>query len=304
MLLFAHARRQFDSESVCCYQAWVSHQQVSLSGYQPKDLRDSSGGEGREWLDATGKKTAAAVHQEITREINLLLARVFAERHKTGAMDLEAIELALRASLHQAGATALTALLQFDPPSPNQRQLPCACGHTASYVGLRSKSLLTVVGEARCLRPYYLCENCHHGQFPVDADLDIEDTELSPGVRRMMAAVGHEAAFNRGREQLKLLAGLTVTTKAVERTAEAIGADIERRQQQEHKRAMQLELPIPSVGRIPILYVEMDGTGLPVVRKECAGRAGKREGQPCRLGKQNGVRLHTNYSRRRRLSCA
>ena len=75
----------------------------------------------------------------------MLLARVFAERHQTGTMDLEANELALRASLHQAGATALTALLQFDPPSPNQRQLPCACGHTASYVGLRSKSLLTEV---------------------------------------------------------------------------------------------------------------------------------------------------------------
>src|SRR6516225_7171675 len=96
----------------------------------------------------------------------------------------------------------------------------------------------------------------------------------------MMAAVGHEAAFNRGREQLKLLAGLTVTTKAVERTAEAIGADIERGQQQERKRAMQLELPIPSLARIPILYVEMDGTGLPVVGKESEGRAGKRDGQP------------------------
>jgi hypothetical protein len=43
---------------------------------------------------------------------------------------------------------------------------------------------------------------------------------------------------------------------------------------------MQLELPIPGVGRIPILSVEMDGTGLPVVRKECEGRAGKRDGQP------------------------
>jgi hypothetical protein len=76
------------------------------------------------------------------------------------------------------------------------------------------------VGEAECLRPYYWCEHCHQGQFPVDVALDIEDTELSPGVRRMMAAVGHEAAFEQGREQLKLLAGLTVTTKAVERTAE------------------------------------------------------------------------------------
>lgn len=230
-------------------------------------------------MDATGKKTAAAVHQEITREINLLLTRIFAERHKSGDIDLEAVELALRASLHEVGGTALTALLQFDPPSATERQLPCPCGHTAKYVGLRSKSVLTAVGEAQCLRPYYLCEGCHHGQFPVDVELDIQDTELSPGVRRMMAAVGQEAAFDRGREQLQLLAGLTVTTKTVERTAETIGAEIERGQQQEHKRAMQLELPIPIGPRIPILYVEMDGTGVPVVRKESAGRAGK-NGQP------------------------
>jgi len=114
-------------------------------------------------LDPPGKKKAVAIHQEITREINLLLARIFAERRKTGEM--EAIELALRASLHQAGATALTALLQFDPPCAEQRQLSCSCGHTARYVELRSKSVLTAVGAATCLRPYYLCDRCHHGQF-------------------------------------------------------------------------------------------------------------------------------------------
>jgi hypothetical protein len=114
----------------------------------------------------------------------------------------------------------------------------------------------------------------------MDVELDIEDTELSPGVRRMLAAVGHEAAFEQGRQQMKLLAGLSVTTKAVERTAEAIGEDIEVRQQHELQRALQLELPIPMGPRIPILYVEMDGTGIPVVRKESAGRAGKQDGQP------------------------
>jgi hypothetical protein len=195
-------------------------------------------------------------------------------------LDLEAVEMAVRSAMHQAGASALTELLQFDPPSLNQRQLPCSCGHTAKYVGLRSKPVLTAVGEAQCLRPYYWCEHCHQGQFPVDVDLDIEDSELSPGVRRMMAAVGHEAAFDRGREQLQLLAGLTVTTKAVERTAEAIGEDIEQRQQQECKQAMQLELAIPIGPRIPVLYVELDGTGIPVLRKETEGRAGKQEGQP------------------------
>jgi IS5 family transposase len=42
----------------------------------------------------------------------------------------------------------------------------------------------------------------------------------------MMALVGHEVPFNRGRAQLKLLADLAVTTKAVERTTEALGRDI------------------------------------------------------------------------------
>jgi hypothetical protein len=209
-----------------------------------------------------------------------LLARIFWQRQKTGGLDLEAVEMAVRSAMHQAGATALTQLLQFDPPGPDQRQLPCPCGYGAKYFGLRSKPVLTAVGEAQCLRPYYLCEHCHRGQFPVDVDLDIEDTEFSPGVRRMLAAVGHEAAFNRGREQMKLLAGLTVTTKAVERTSEATGEDIERCQQPERKRALQLDLPIPMVGRIPVLYVEMDGTGIPVVRKEGEGRAGKQDGQP------------------------
>jgi hypothetical protein len=69
-------------------------------------------------------------------------------------MDLEAVEMALRASVHQTGATALSTLLQFDPPSPEQRQLSCSCGHTARDVELRSKSLLTTVGAATCLRPY------------------------------------------------------------------------------------------------------------------------------------------------------
>ena len=216
------------------------------------------------------------------REIENLLERIFWQRQKTGGLDLEAVEMAIRSAMHEAGASALTELLQFDPPDANQRQLPCPCGHTAKYVALRSKPVLTAVGQTHCLRPYYLCDDCHRGQFPVDGDLDIEDTELSPGVRRMLAAVGQEAAFDRGREQMKLLAGLTVTTKAVERTAEAIGEDIERRQRQERMRALQLELPMPMVGRIPILYVEMDGTGIPVVRKETEGRAGKQDGQPSR----------------------
>ena len=55
------------------------------------------------------------------------------------------------------------------------------------YLELRSKPVLTVVGKVAVSRPYYLCAHCHIGQFPVDVELDMENTELSPGVRRMQA---------------------------------------------------------------------------------------------------------------------
>src|SRR5262249_47257475 len=97
---------------------------------------------------------------------------------------------------------------------------------------------------------------------------------------RMLAAVGQEGPFDQGRQQMELLAGPSITSKAVERTAEALGEDIEVRQQRELTRALQLELPNPMGGPIPIPYVEMGGTGIPVVRKETEGRAGKQDGQP------------------------
>lgn len=187
--------------------------------------------------------------------------------------------MVVRSAMHQAGATALTKLLEFAAPATGQRSIPCSCGHSAHYRELRSKPVLSVVGKLEVLRPYYLCPHCHVGQFPADIELDIENTEFSPGVRRMQAVVGQESPFDHGRQQMKLLADLEVTTKAVERTAEAIGESIAAGEQEEIQRAMQLDLPMVLGEAVPILYVQMDGTGVPVVKKETVGRPGK-NGQP------------------------
>jgi hypothetical protein len=208
-----------------------------------------------------------------------LLRIIFQDRRKTGQLDLEAIEMAMRAAMHQAGAVALSQLLRYEPPGVDEREIPCPCGEKARYREMRSRRVLTAVGHVELLRPWYLCPQCHNGQFPADAALDVEKTELSPGVRRMLALVGSEAPFDHGRRQIELLAGLQVTTKAVERTAEAIGGDIAKGEQAAVNQAMQLDLPIIVGEPISILYVQMDGTGVPVVKKETEGRAGKVDGQ-------------------------
>jgi len=70
--------------------------------------------------------------------------------------------------------------------------------------------------------------------------------------------------------------------KRFERQAEAIGEDIAQMEKLRAVRALQLELPEVLSPAVPILYIEMDGTQVPMVRTELEGRAGRIEGKPAR----------------------
>jgi hypothetical protein len=212
--------------------------------------------------------------------VNQLLAVILAGWRKSGKLDLEAVEMATRAAMHRAGAAVLGQLLSSSEAA--SREVPCPCGRQAQYHDTRPKQLTTAVGGVRYQRAYYRCPHCYQGQSPRDRELDVAGTACSPGVRRMLAVVGSETSFEHGRQQLELLAGIAVTTKAVERQAEALGADIALQEQVEIQRAKQLELPEVCLPAAPVFYIEMDGTAVPVVAAQTEGRRGKLEGQPAR----------------------
>ena len=183
--------------------------------------------------------------------------------------------------MHRAGTAVLKGLLQKSRCEV-AREVACPCGHHAHFHEMRPKQILTVLGRIYMQRAYYVCGSCHHGHSPLDRELDVEGTECSPGVRRMMALVGSDGPFDHGRRQIEALAGLEVTSKTIERHAETTGEDIARREEAEVQRAIQLELPEVQVADIPVMHVEMDGTGVPVVASETEGRMGKIEGQSAR----------------------
>src|SRR5579863_9629837 len=103
-----------------------------------------------------GKKTTTAACEKAVDTLEQQLQRIFADRHKTGQLDLEAAEMAIRSTVHQTGADAVTELLRLSPADDDHRSIPCTCGRIARYEGMRSRSILTVVGWARMDRPYYL----------------------------------------------------------------------------------------------------------------------------------------------------
>jgi hypothetical protein len=81
----------------------------------------------RRTINRPGKKTTEAIHQEIAREVDQLLRVIFSDRRKTGRLDLEAIEAAVRSAMHRAGAAALTEILRFPEPDADRRTVACVC---------------------------------------------------------------------------------------------------------------------------------------------------------------------------------
>lgn len=214
----------------------------------------------------------------MAQEIELLVQRVFQDMRRQGHVDLEASEMAIRASSHRIGGNLLQKLLNADAGGYHGTRIDCGKGHRARFVEYRDKGLLTVLGAVDVTRAYYHCDPCGDGVIPKDRELDIVDTGFSPGVRRMMGQVGGKEAFDEGRKDLEVLAGVVVTTKAVERVSEAIGEQIEQQNRREQKQIMSGKiLPFLSKTRIPKMYVAIDGSGVPVVARETEGRKGKDE---------------------------
>lgn len=193
-------------------------------------------------------------------------------------IDMEATEKALRQMGQRLGGTLLEKLLN-GKGEPGSTQIDCGAGHQAKLIEMRSKQVTTVLGQVEIGRAYYYCARCEEGVVPKDRELDIVGTSLSPGVRRMIGRVGGKEPFEEGRADLEELAGVIVSTKAVERVAEGIGVDIEETAKPNREAAVTgkvvtLESKRTSLDR---MYIAMDGTGVPVLPSETVGRKGKSE---------------------------
>jgi hypothetical protein len=191
---------------------------------------------------------------------------------------LGVLEQAMRAALTSAGARLLEAVLAGDTGYQGPRA-GCEAGHQAVYAGCRAKTITTVLGPVQVTRAWYHCAACGRGFAPRDARLGVAGSSLSPGLAEMIARAGSEVPFGKAAGLLAGLAGIELTAKRVERSAEASGAAARAAAAAEAIaiRARHIRT-LPPPGPAPgMLYVEVDGTGVPVRASETEGRQGKNE---------------------------
>ena len=136
-----------------------------------------------------------------------------------------------------------------------------------------------MLGPVTISRAWYHCAGCGHGFAPRDQQLGISGVSLSPGLAEMIALAGSEVPFGKAAGLLAGLAGITLSPKTVERSAEASGAAARVAAGAEAAAIVARDIrPLPPAGPVPdMLYVEVDGTGVPVRASETDGRAGKGE---------------------------
>jgi hypothetical protein len=189
----------------------------------------------------------------------------------------------VREGVLRLGGGILGELLSADPGYRGPR-VACGNGHEAELSGYRRKVIDTVLGPVRLRRAWYHCARCRrgrsrgHGLAPRDAELGVAGQSMSPGLAAMTATAGAAVPFARAAGLLEDLAGIRLTVKRVERAAEASGAARAAASRARARLIARRKLvPLPPAPLPDKLYAVIDGTGVPVTRKETEGREGKGE---------------------------
>jgi hypothetical protein len=151
------------------------------------------------------------------------------------------------------------------------------CGSAMRSLGKRKKNITSLLGEGEITRCYYECENCHEHSIPKDEILGIRGTSFTPGVKRAVAKLASSDSFESCSAGLQELCGIFVSSKDTERIAESIGERIENSNARRIETTMAGDIPSVTVKPGERLYIEFDGTGVPMTKRELNGRRGKQE---------------------------
>ncbi|MHB1526416.1 MAG: hypothetical protein ACYCZN_09075 [Candidatus Dormibacteria bacterium] len=185
---------------------------------------------------------AQAEFQADVARLSQLAARQLIEPSGLG---LEVAELAIRTAMLKLGSGLLERVLDLDPGHRGP-EVTCGGGHRADFRGYR--------------------------------ELGIQGSSLSPGLGRTVARVGSQEPFARAGRDLLALAVLRLTGKRVERGSKADGEKVRAAIESQAEAVIEGKVvPLGSAQPIHLLYVAMDGTGVPTIPADTKGRRGKGE---------------------------
>jgi len=195
-------------------------------------------------------------------------------------MDIRDIERGFRDAALRDGDAAFRRFLAI--LEPNAPECP-ECRVVLTKVSMRTKTVVSLMGSGEVERGYYECPSGHGHFIPCDDIAGVGGTSFTPGVKHAVSKLAYAGSFEWASETLAEIAGVYVSPKESQRISEAAGKAIESSIKGRIETAMQPVSPRSdgddsAAHIVPIastMYIQYDGTGIPMTGKALDGRGGK-----------------------------
>lgn len=182
---------------------------------------------------------------------------------RNGVRNCAAIELGLREALLKDGRRLLAELYsQTELSIPGNASRPGEKCHPGRKLEMHS-----IFGPVELRRDYFYSPDEGTGRFPLDEALGLAES-FSPALVRLAARAAAREGYAAASEDLAALACISIEGRQVHRLVNHAGPKVAEALEQG---------PNQDPKPIPVMYIEVDATGVPMVADELAGRKGKQE---------------------------
>ena len=124
-------------------------------------------------------------------------------------------------------------------------------------------------GSFELRRDYYYHEGKKQGHYPADAALGLE-IGYTPALAKLLCLEGaDETTYLKAQRHLEQTGGVPVSARQIQRVVQRVGGAAQQWQERSAEPGQCQR------SKAPIMYVSGDGTGVPMVTEELAGRKGK-----------------------------
>jgi hypothetical protein len=181
------------------------------------------------------------------------------------------VELTLFRQLLALGCKLLLLFFQFRAAERPQEPVKAADGTRLRYHSMRQTTYYSVFGKLQFRRRYYYAPG-HEGICPLDAELSLPPRCYSDLLRDWAEYCITDESYGESIRVMERILGLSISMQALETGVREDAADVEAFYEQK-------AVPLPD-DEGPILVIQADGKGVPMVRDEPAhppARRGKGE---------------------------
>jgi len=158
------------------------------------------------------------------------------------AGSLSEMEMEIRQMCHELGGVIMVQGLEAQTPKYPEDDVICPhCGEKATYVRCREGMSITLFGRIYYHRPYYGCEYCHQGHYPLDEQLRIQPGQMSVEVVQLAALMGIQTSFATSRDLLARTALLELSANSIRKACQQVGQQVVQLETRQYEASQNLD---------------------------------------------------------------